>query len=188
MYLDLIRLNDIRRMRDEADLIVDESAVQAAIGRMAANITARLADTDPLVFTVMNGGLILAGHLLSQLDFPLEISYLHATRYGHATDGEDVEWRALPDANVQGRTVLIVDDVLDVGNTMLAITDYLCKLGARETLTAVLVNKLHERKARPGLCADFTGLELPDRFLFGSGMDYRGYWRNAKGIYAVKDL
>ncbi|MDR1227654.1 MAG: hypoxanthine-guanine phosphoribosyltransferase [Azoarcus sp.] len=188
MYLDLIRLNDLRRMRDEADLLVDGPAVEAAIARMAAGIAARLADADPLVFAVMNGGLILTGHLLPQLDFPLEISYLHATRYGNAISGEDIEWRARPDANVQGRTVLVVDDVLDVGNTLLAITDHLRELGARETLTAVLVNKLHERKARPGLCADFTGLELPDRFLFGSGMDYRGYWRNAVGIYAVKEL
>ncbi|MDR2092762.1 MAG: hypoxanthine-guanine phosphoribosyltransferase [Azoarcus sp.] len=188
MYLDLLRLNDIRRMRDEADLLVDGPAVEAVIDRMAADITARLSDADPIVFTVMNGGLMLAGHLLPRLDFPLEISYLHATRYGNAIAGEDIEWRARPDANVQGRTVLVVDDVLDIGNTLIAITDHLRELGAREILTAVLVNKLHERKARPGLRADFTGLELPDRFLFGSGMDYRGYWRNARGIYAVKDL
>ncbi|MDR3212316.1 MAG: hypoxanthine-guanine phosphoribosyltransferase [Azoarcus sp.] len=188
MSLDIIRLNDIRRMRDEAELLVDGATVKAAFDRMAVAITTRLADTDPLVFAVMNGGLLPAGRLLSRLDFPLELSYLHATRYGDAVQGEDVEWRARPDANVQGRTVLIVDDVLDAGHTLLAITEHLRELGAREVLTAVLVNKLHDRKAHPGLHADFTGLELPDRFLFGSGMDYRGYWRNADGIYAVKDL
>ncbi|MDR1662781.1 MAG: hypoxanthine-guanine phosphoribosyltransferase [Azoarcus sp.] len=188
MYLDLIRLNDIRRMRDEAELLADGPTVEAAIERMAVSIRERLAESDPLIFAVMNGGLVLTGHLLPRLNFPLELSYLHATRYGDAIQGEDIEWRARPDADVQGRTVLIVDDVLDVGNTLIAIVARLLGLGAREVLTAVLVNKLHERKARPGLRADFIGLELPDRFLFGSGMDYRGYWRNAVGIYAVKDL
>jgi len=188
MSLDTIRLKDLRRMRDDADCLVDGPAVEAAIDRMARAITTRLADADPLVIAVMNGGLALTGRLLHRLDFPLELSYLHATRYGDSTEGEEVEWRALPQINVAGRTVLIVDDVLDVGHTLVAIVEHLREQGAREVLTAVLVDKVHERKARPGLHADFTGLELPDRFLFGGGMDYRGYWRNADGIYAVKDL
>ncbi|MDR2260993.1 MAG: hypoxanthine-guanine phosphoribosyltransferase [Azoarcus sp.] len=189
MTLDQLRLGDIRRMRAEADCLADGPAVEAAIVRMAAAINVRLAKSDPLVFAVMNGGLILSGLLLPQLDFPLEVSYLHATRYGHATQGDDkMEWRAHPGENVRGRTVLIVDDVLDEGHTLIAIIERLRALGANEVFSAVLVDKLHEHKARPGLRADFTGLELPDRFLFGYGMDYRGYWRNANGIYAVKDL
>jgi hypoxanthine phosphoribosyltransferase len=188
MSLDRIRLNDIRRIRDEAECLADRPTVAAAIKRMAAAITARLANADPLVFAVMNGGLVLTGLLLPKLDFPLEVSYLHATRYGHATEGNAIEWRVPPpDDNIQGRTVLIVDDILDEGHTLIAISERLLELGAREVLTAVLVHKLHARKARPDLRADFTGLELPDRFLFGSGMDYRGYWRNAAGIYAIKE-
>lgn len=188
MEADTIRLNDIRRIRDTADRLVDEAAVEAAIDRMASAITLRLSGSDPLVFVVMNGGLVVTGRLLPKLDFPLELSYLHATRYGHADQGSLIDWKMRPETNVRGRTVLVVDDVLDVGHTLLAIVEHLRELGADEVLTAVLVNKLHERKARPGLDADFTGLELPDRFLFGSGMDYRGYWRNAAGIYAVKGL
>ncbi|MDR2032492.1 MAG: hypoxanthine-guanine phosphoribosyltransferase [Azoarcus sp.] len=189
MTLDQLRLGDIWRMRDEADCLADGLAVDAAIARMALAINARLAKSDPLVFAVMNGGLILSGRLLPLLDFPLEVSYLHATRYGHATQGdEEIEWRAHPGENVRGRTVLVIDDVLDEGHTLVAIVEHLRALGANEVFSAVLVNKLHEHKARPGLRADFTGLELPDRFLFGCGMDYRGYWRNANAIYAVKDL
>lgn len=188
MSLDTIRLKDLRRMRDDADLLADGPTVEAAIERMADAITARLADADPIVFPVMNGGLVLTGRLLSKLDFPLELSYLHATRYGDTTHGAEVEWRAHPLISVQKRTALIVDDVLDVGHTLIAIVEHLRKLGAQEVLTAVLVNKLHEHKAHPGLHADFSGLDLPDRFLFGMGMDYRGYWRNANSIYAVKDL
>lgn len=58
----------------------------------------------------------------------------------------------------------------------------------REVLSAVLVHKLHTRKATPNMRADFSGLDIADRFLFGCGMDYKGYWRNAPGIYAVKGL
>lgn len=188
MSLDAIRLNDLLRMRDEAEILADEAMVDAALDRMAAAITARLADADPIVFAVMNGGMVPTGRLLPRLDFPLELSYLHATRYGAAIQGEEIEWRVCPAECIQGRTVLVIDDILDVGHTLIAITDRLRELGAREVFTAVLVDKLHDHKARPGLCADFTGLELPDRFLFGSGMDYRGYWRNATGIRAIEDL
>jgi hypoxanthine phosphoribosyltransferase len=188
MSLDIIRLNDIRRMRDEAECLADGPTVDAAIDRMASAITTRLSNADPLVLAVMNGGLVLTGRLLPQLDFPLELSWLHATRYGHGCQGGEIKWHAHPSVDVQKRTVLIVDDILDVGHTLFAITERLFEQGANEVFTAVLVDKQHDRKARPGLKADFTGLELPDRFLFGSGMDYRGYWRNAVGIHAVKDL
>ncbi|MDR2014378.1 MAG: hypoxanthine-guanine phosphoribosyltransferase [Azoarcus sp.] len=188
MGLDIIRLNDIRRICDEAECLADGPTVSAAIDRMASDITKRLFNADPLVLAVLNGGLILTGNLLPRLDFPLELSWLHVTRYGHHSQGGEIKWHASPNTNIQGRTVLVVDDILDVGHTLLAIIGQLRGQGASEILTAVLVDKQHDRKALPGLKADFTGLELPDRFMFGSGMDYRGYWRNAVGIHAVKDL
>ena len=155
---------------------------------MAAEITARLADANPLVYAVMNGGLILAGRILPRLPFPLEVAYLHATRYGHAIQGTLLDWRVRPTQDLRGRTVLVLDDILDEGHTLEAIIAHLKEEGAAEVLSAVLVHKLHERKAKPGMRADFTGLDIPDRFLFGCGMDYKGYWRNAPGIYAVKGL
>ena len=160
----------------------------AALDRMAAEISARLADANPLVYAVMNGGLILAGRILPRLPFPLEVAYLHATRYGHAIQGTLLDWRVRPTQDLRGRTVLVLDDILDEGHTLEAIIAHLKEEGAAEVLSAVLVHKLHERKARPGMRADFTGLDIPDRFLFGCGMDYKGYWRNAPGIYAVKGL
>ena len=136
----------------------------------------------------MNGGLILAGRILPRLPFPLELAYLHATRYGHAIQGTLLDWRVRPTQDLRGRTVLVLDDILDEGHTLEAIIAHLKEEGAAEVLSAVLVHKLHERKAKPGMRADFTGLDIPDRFLFGCGMDYKGYWRNAPGIYAVKGL
>ena len=179
-------LDTIRRAREEADCLATPAVVQAALARLAGGITARLADANPLIYVVMNGGLVVAGQLLPRLPFPLEVAYLHATRYGHALKGNLLDWRVRPTQDLRERHVLVLDDVLDEGHTLAAIVDYLQGEGAREVLSAVLVDKVHERKARPGMRADFTGLDLPDRFLFGCGMDYQGYWRNAPGIYALK--
>lgn len=172
----------------DADCLVSEQQVAAAIENMAKVITDRLQDRNPLLFCVMNGGLIFTGQLLPLLKFPVQAEYLHATRYHQETTGGLLEWKLKPDANMNGRTVLIVDDILDEGTTLDAIADYCRSQGATEVLTAVLVDKQHDRKVRPDLKADFTGMEVEDRFLFGYGMDYKGYWRNAPGIYAVKGL
>ncbi len=179
-------LEEVRRIQAEADCIASPADVDAAFGRMTQAITARLKNANPLIYTVMNGGLIVAGRLIAQLDFPLELTYLHATRYGHALNGTFLDWRVRPTQALTGRTVLIIDDVLDEGHTLDAICQSVREAGAAEVLTAVLVHKVHERKAIPGMRADFTGLDAPDRFLFGCGMDYKGYWRNTAGIYAVK--
>lgn len=178
----------VQSILQEADCLCDAAGVEAALERMAHAITQRLQQCDPLVYSVMNGGLITAGRLLPKLKFPLQTGYLHATRYGEATSGGALCWKVRPTHELRGRTVLIVDDILDVGATLNAIVQDCRGQGATEVLTAVLVNKLHNRKAHPDLRADFVGLELADRFLFGCGMDYQGYWRNADGIYAVKGL
>jgi len=179
---------EMNQVMAEADCLVDEPQVQAAISSLAEAITDRLKDANPLLFCVMNGGLILTGQLLTQLKFPVQAEYLHATRYRQETTGGILEWKLRPDVDMQDRTIVIVDDILDEGTTLCAIADYCQAHGAKEVLTAVLVDKQHDRKAKPGLKADFTGLEVEDRFLFGFGMDYKGYWRNAPGIYAVKGL
>lgn len=181
-----IDLDEIVKAREEADCLADAGHVEAALERMARDITARVAGTNPLVYVVMNGGLILAGRILPHLPFPLEVGYLHATRYGHELKGALLDWRVRPAHDLRGRTVLVLDDILDEGHTLHAIIEYMRAEGAREVLSAVLTHKVHDRKAYPGMRADFTGLDVADRFLFGCGMDYKGYWRNAPGIYAVK--
>lgn len=182
-----IDLQEIRRAMAEADCLATPEQVSAALDRMAGEITHELADANPLVYCVMNGGLVIAGRLLARLDFPLELSYLHATRYGHELNGAKLlDWRVRPTQDLKGRTVLVVDDILDEGHTLKAICQHLSDEGAARVLTAVMIHKDHERKATPGMRADFSGLDIADRFLFGCGMDYKGYWRNAPGIYALK--
>ncbi len=176
------------RVLDEADCLADRQMVESAINRMAAEVTDKIGKSNPLVLCVMNGGLIVCGQLLTRLGFPLEVSYLHATRYGRDTCGGELEWKAPIQVDVSGRTVLLVDDIFDEGVTLLTLADECIKRGAKQVLTAVLVEKQHDRKARPGYRADFIGLEIADRFVFGFGLDYDGVWRNAPGIFAVKGL
>ena len=175
-----------RQALANADCVADAAQVSAALDAMAQAITRQLADADPLALVVMNGGLFVARQLLPRLAFPLETGYLHVTRYGDALTGGGLEWRVPPPA-AAGRTVLVIDDILDEGHTLEAIRRRLVESGARQVFTAVLVDKQHCRKARPGLRANFTGLELPDRFLFGCGMDIKGYWRNLPAIHALRE-
>lgn len=182
-----VDMNEISQVYIKADLLFSEAEVEAAITNMAIEISSDMAEKNPVVFPVMNGGLVIGGKLLTKLNFPLEASYMHATRYRNGTSGHELEWKVLPQINFENRPVVIVDDILDEGHTLAAIVDYCKENGASEVKVAVLTNKNHNRKARHDLVADYIGLEVEDRYIFGYGMDYKGYWRNAPGIFAVKE-
>lgn len=173
---------------DQADCLYSNDQVVAVIDVLAEEINTELATKNPLILIVMNGGLVFGGQLLSRLNFPLQVDYLHASRYGDNTQGASLNWRVQPSIDLKNRCILIVDDILDEGKTLLEIIAYCTEQGADKVLTAVLTEKRHDRKVTQDLKADFCGLTLEDRFVFGFGMDYQGYWRNAPGIYAVKGL
>lgn len=168
-----------------AECLYDEATVHAAVNRLAGEVTAALGDHNPLLLCPMTGGVVLAGHLLPQLDFPLEFDYIHATRYAGALSGGELTWKVTPTAELAGRHVLIVDDVLDRGITLAALVDFCRREGAASVHTLVLVDKRRQRAT--DIEADFVGLATPDRYLFGWGMDYKGYLRNVPGIYAVTE-
>ncbi len=170
---------------ENSDLIASAEDVQAAIARLAADLTGRLSRVYPLILMVMGGAVVLAGQLLPRLRFPIDLDYIHVSRYGAATQGGGIEWRVAPPEGVRGRNVLVLDDILDGGHTMLAIRERLVALGAAGFHCAVLVDKTLAR-AKP-IAADFVGLRIPDRFVFGCGMDAKGYWRNLPEIRAMRD-
>lgn len=174
-----------RKLLAEAELVYGEKDIQAAVDKIALGVRERLAEKNPLILCVMTGGLVFCGQLLTRLDFPLEIDYMHATRYGQNTEGGKLSWRVAPWTPVVGRTVLVVDDILDEGVTLAAVVESLKQQGAAEVLTAVFADKLHGRP-KP-ISADFCGLTVPDRFCFGFGMDVDGAWRHLPGIYAMKE-
>jgi hypoxanthine phosphoribosyltransferase len=170
---------------EQSDLIASAEEVQSAVRRVAAEIGRELGERYPLVLAVMGGAVVFAGQILPLLRFPLDFDYVHASRYGAMTRGSRIEWRVRPPALVRGRTVLVLDDILDHGETMNAIRNGLLELGADRVLCAVLVEKM--LKDKKPIVPDFVGLKIPDRFVFGCGMDAKGFWRNLPEIRAMKE-
>ncbi len=178
-------LDEVRDVMKHADCLFSQEQVRHAIAKLATEIKTELAHSNPVFICVMNGALVVAGELLTQLDFPLQVDYLHASRYREKLSGGQLQWKAEPSTDLAGRTVLIVDDILDEGDTLVKINQYCRQQGANRVYNAVLIDKNHDRRHKELLRADFTGLDAPDRYLFGYGMDYKGYLRNAPGIFAV---
>jgi hypoxanthine phosphoribosyltransferase len=167
-----------------ADLVHDRATLQAAITDMGRRISHDYAGRRPVFMTVMNGGLMVAGHLAIEISVDCEFDYLHATRYRGSTEGGTVSWIKEPRVPLAGRDVLLVDDILDEGYTLAAVRGHCLAAGARSVRIAVLCVKRHGRTA-PGLEADYIGVEVPDRYVFGFGMDYYEQGRNLQGIWAL---
>jgi hypoxanthine phosphoribosyltransferase len=170
---------------ENSDPVAGAEEVQAAVRRVASQIEQRLSSVYPMVLAVMGGAVVFAGQLLPLLRFPLDFDYIHASRYGVATRGAGVDWKVSPPGLVKDRVVLVLDDILDHGETMNAIRQRLLELGAKQFYSAVLVDKILGTK-KP-IEADFVGLTIPDRFVFGCGMDAKGFWRNLPEIRAMKE-
>lgn len=171
---------------DGADLVCSAERVEQGIVAVAAAISEDYRERFPLLLCVMNGAVFFCGKLMPLLRFPLSLDYVHASRYGVETSGGAVHWRMLPQPIVRDRDVLIVDDILDAGETLREIKAKVIESGARSCAVAVLSNKLTGND-KP-LRADYVGVDIPDRFVFGCGLDVSGYWRNLPAIYAVKGL
>jgi hypoxanthine phosphoribosyltransferase len=178
-------LKEIKHIQETADLLYSEQQVEAALDKMAEQINTALADLNPLILCVINGGIVVAGKLITRLTIPLTLDAINATRYQNNTLGGNVEWLLKPKTPIKDRNLLIIDDILDEGLTLLAIKDYCLEQGAASVYSAVLLDK-NLGRVKP-VSADFIGLEVENRYLFGYGMDYKGYLRNAPGIYACKE-
>ena len=172
------------QVRAHSDQLVSATAVQRALDAMAACFTRDWADHAPLLLCVMNGGLFTTSELARRCAFPLQMDYLQVTRYGRATSGGVLSWLARPQTPLTDRTVIVVDDILDRGNTLAEVLAWCHGAGARRVLSAVLIDKLIGTPR--AITADYVGLQCVDRYLYGCGMDYRGYWRNLPAIYGVR--
>ena len=177
--------NTIKSVYEKSTCLFTTHEVEVALDKMAIKIHEKLHDQNPVLICVMVGGLVPLGNLLPRLDFPLEVDYVHATRYNGDIRGGEIRWKVRPSTNLNGRTVLIVDDILDGGITLAAIISEIKALGAEQVFSAVLVDKYRKRDAEGLQHADFVGLQVEDHYIFGYGMDYNEYLRNAPGIFVV---
>jgi hypoxanthine phosphoribosyltransferase len=182
-----MKTNKMKEVLEKAECLYDFSQLEKALDKLAVEITHKIENENPLILCVMVGALIPTGHLLTRLNFPLEVDYIHATRYRGSMRGGDLHWLVEPRKSLKDRTVLIVDDVMDGGLTLAAIIDYCNQLGAKAVYSAVMVNKIRQREPGVNFEPDFVGVNTEDRYLIGFGLDYEEYLRNAPGIYAVAE-
>lgn len=176
----------VQDILENAECLYSATEVNQALDKMAQEISHKLRDENPLILCVMTGALITTGHLVTRLHFPLQIDYIHATRYRGSMRGGDLHWLVEPRENLEGRTILVVDDIMDGGLTLAAIIDYCNQAKAKAVYTAVMVSKIRVREPGVNFEPDFYGVTTEDKFLFGFGLDYEEYLRNVPGIYAVK--
>ncbi|MBD8898352.1 hypoxanthine-guanine phosphoribosyltransferase [Rhodanobacter sp. DHG33] len=168
-----------------ADVLFERAELETVIADLGRRIDTALDGERAVFLTVMNGALMFAGQLALSIRTDLEFDYVHATRYRGATSGSELHWLREPAVDLAGRTVLLVDDILDEGHTLKAVRDDCLRRGAKRVLIASLCCKKHDRLVE-GIAADFNGVVLPDRYVFGYGMDYHEQGRNLAAIYALR--
>ncbi|MBE0439093.1 MAG: hypoxanthine-guanine phosphoribosyltransferase [Gammaproteobacteria bacterium] len=178
-------MKQLQHVFDSADLLYNLAEIDQALVQLSEQLSAEYSQLNPLLLCVMTGSVITAGHLLPKLVFPLELDYIHVTRYGDKTVGGDLNWLHRPVSDLANRHVILIEDIYDEGVTLHTLRDYCEKAGAASVKCVCLIDKNHTNKV--GKLPEFIGLTVPDRYVFGFGMDYKGYWRNAPGIYAVKE-
>jgi len=179
-----MKLEDISNVLSHAECLWPADKLKPVYDNLSQQISEDLAAYNPLVLCVMNGGLFLTAELLQRMNFLLELDYVHATRYQGETQGGQMQWIRFPADRIKGRHVLIVDDILDIGITLKEIQSACHDAGAADVKSVVLTVKQHDRRIKDA-SADYIGVEVPDRYVFGCGMDYKGYHRNQNSIYAV---
>jgi hypoxanthine phosphoribosyltransferase len=172
-----------RSLLDNAEEIFDQKAVDAAVRRVAATLNDRFGNPDdaafPLVLGVMGGAVVFTGQLLPQLKFPLEFDYIHVSRYGDDDQGGRVVWKVIPRPNVAGRTIIVLDDILDEGETLAHVKQRLLDMGAAEVIITVFADKTIKR-SKP-VKADIVGLTIPDKFVVASGWMCTGTGATCRG-------
>jgi hypoxanthine phosphoribosyltransferase len=177
-------MKDLQTVLDTADKLYSLDEIDVAIEQLAQRLIVDYSDNNPLMLCVMNGSVITAGHLLPKLPFPLEQDYIHVTRYGDKTVGGELHWQHKPTTVLKGRHVVLIEDIFDEGITVKTLREYCEQAGVASVRCLTLIDKLHNNKV--GTRPEYIGLTVPNRYVFGFGMDYKGYWRNAPGIFAVK--
>ena len=174
-----------KKILEQSTLVAGWPEVDAAVDRMAEQINAHYHGRPIIFLVVMTGAIMPAAWLASRLTMPLEMDFIHATRYSGQTEGGEIEFRVPPRLNLQDQDVLIVDDIYDIGLTLQMIERYCESRGAHSVNSAVLVRKIHDRETTNEL-PPFIGMDVPDKYVFGCGMDAYEHWRHLPEIRALE--
>lgn len=179
----MIDINEINSLISKANTLADTTSINKCLDKLALELTRVYQSKNPVCLVVMKGGLVFAGHLLPKLNFLLQVEYCHPSRYGQHSQGGELVWKVQPPDDIKDREVLILDDIYDEGHTLAGLVEKCKALGAKTVGVAVLISKKHTRKIPVDVSSFYCGFEVPDTFVFGFGLDYKGYFRNCNCIY-----
>lgn len=175
--------NELEKVFAQAECLYTQLEVEKALDRVARQITADLSGRYPLILGVLQGSMATLGYLLPRLPFLLDVDYLQASHCRGTLESHDLLWTRHPDIPLHGRHILLIDDILNRGLTLATIAQYCHEAGAADVKIAVLSEK-RPSKFTAAVEPDYVALQVPDRYVFGYGLDYEDHWRNAPGIYA----
>ena len=178
---------DPREILSRSSILADTQQVEEAVDRMAVAINEHYGDREIILLIVMTGAVMPAAWLAAKLKMPLQMDFVHATRYAGQTHGGEIEFRVPPRLNLEGHDVLIVDDIYDIGLTLQMIERYCESRGAQSVSSAVLVRKIHDRETTQRL-PEFIGMDVKDKYIFGCGMDVYEHWRHLNEIRALEEV
>lgn len=176
---------NLREILENSTLIADKREVEAAVEFLGEAVNAHYGDREIILLIVMTGAVMPAAWLAAKLKMPVQMDFVHATRYAGQTEGGEIEFRVPPRLNLEGHDVLIIDDIYDIGLTLQMIEGYCESRGARSVNSAVLVRKVHDRETT-GTLPKFIGMEVEDKYIFGCGMDVYENWRHLDEIRALE--
>ena len=177
---------ELQQIKDNSDLVFSHSQIKSAVEAMGFALEAKIKEKNAILICVMNGGITITADLLRQLDCEVRFDYLQVARYRDKTVGGSLHWLKEPQLSLEGQTVVLIDDIYDEGYTMEELVSYCEKHGAKEVITAVLLLK-KKQTPQVSMKPDIYGLEVNDRYVYGYGMDYKGYLRNVPAIYAISE-
>lgn len=166
------------------ELFIEQEVIEQGIRRIAGQINSELEGKDPIFVAVLNGAFMFAGELMKQVSIPSEITFVRLASYHGTSTTNNVQEVLGLNESIEGRFVVIVEDIVDSGNTMVALKKELEKYRPKEMRVATLLFK--PAALRQQLHLDYVALEIPNDFIVGYGLDYDGYGRNLKDIYKVK--
>ena len=178
----------IESIVNDSEVLYTSDEIKVVISNIADTINEYFKDIKDSVtiLPVMKVAIPFAGYLIPQLSFNTNIEYIHVTRYHQNIGKKNCRWIYKPNKSaVKDKVILVIDDILDEGITLLNIKDELKSMGARSIMTAVLFNKKINKKKSTG--ANFVGLEVPNKYVYGFGLDFKGCGRNLPYLYSFNE-
>ena len=184
-------MSDINALPDDLVPLIDRARIAQRLKPLADEIREKIpASERPIAVAVLQGGFIFAADLLRELppDYPIHIAFVRCQSYGDArySSGKVLLLNDIDaEIDLHGRTVLLIDDILDTGHTLRFLADHFLRRGAAKVRLCVLLKRAVNKDATV-IAADFTGFEIGSEFVVGYGLDHAGRYRNLPDLAAVK--